>query len=53
MTLTVGVDREEYSHMEDTRIVVNVLKGLGFIVLILGTLIYHELIPVCVHKDSK
>jgi hypothetical protein len=38
--------------MEDTRVVVNVLKGLGFVVLILGTLIYHEMIPVCMRKDK-
>lgn len=53
MTLTVGVDQEEYSHMEDTRVVVNVLKGVGFVVLIVGTLMYHELIPVCARKDGK
>ena len=39
--------------MEDTRVVVNVLKGLGFVVLIVGTLMYHELIPVCARKERK
>lgn len=53
MTVTVGVEHEEYSRMEDTRTVVNVLKGLGFVVLIMGTLMYHELIPVCVGKNAN
>jgi hypothetical protein len=50
MTLTVGVDHEEYSNMEDTRVVVNILKAVGFVVLILGTLMYHDLIPIFVKK---
>ena len=41
MTVTLGQDHREYKEMEDTRWWVNVLKGAGFGVLIVGTLMYH------------
>ena len=47
VTLTLGESHEEYHNMEDTRWVVNVLKGVCFAILIIGTLMYHELIPIC------
>ncbi len=50
ITLTVGKNNKEYETMEDTRVIVNVLKAIGFGVLIVGTLMYHELIPVCSKK---
>ena len=53
MTVTVGVNHREYSKMEDKRVVVNILKGIGFLVLIFGTLLYHELIPICQSKNAK
>lgn len=53
MTLTIGQTNDIYSKMEDTRVVVNILKAIGFIVLILGTLLYHDLIPIFVKKESR
>lgn len=50
VTLTLGKDHKEYEAMEDTRVVVNILKGLGFVVLILGTLMYHDLVRVCIPR---
>lgn len=32
--------------MEDTRVIVNVLKAIGFLVLIFGTMLYHDMIPL-------
>lgn len=52
MTLTLGPDHKEYEAMEDTRVVVNVLKGIGFLVLITGTLMYHDLIPICAKRSA-
>lgn len=53
MTLTIGVDNDIYSKMEDTRVVVNILKAVGFVVLIFGTLLYHDLVPLFVKKQSR
>lgn len=52
VTLTLGPDHKEYEAMEDTRVVVNVLKGIGFLVLITGTLMYHDLIPICAKRSA-
>lgn len=49
MTLTYGQDHPEYQ-IENTNVVVNILKAIGFAVLIIGTLMYHELIPICKRK---
>lgn len=40
LTLTYGKDHSEYQ-IENTGVLVNILKAIGFIVLILGTLMYH------------
>ena len=39
--------------MEDTRVIVNVLKAIGFVTLIIGTLMYHNLIPCCEKKEES
>jgi hypothetical protein len=39
--------------MEDTRVVVNILKGLGFLVLIFGTMLYHDMIPYFKSKEAN
>ena len=46
VTLTLGTSHEEYKDMEDTRVIVNILKALGFFILIFGTLLYHDLVPL-------
>lgn len=51
MTLTYGQDHPEYQ-IENTNVVVNILKAIGFAVLIIGTLMYHELIPICKKKPE-
>ena len=44
--LTLADDHPEYTQMEDTRLWVNLLKGLAFSLLITGTLLYHDIIPL-------
>lgn len=51
MTLAYGQDHPEYQ-IENTNVVVNILKAIGFAVLIIGTLMYHELIPICKKKTQ-
>lgn len=46
VTLTYGKDHSEYQ-IENTGVLVNILKAVGFVVLIVGTMMYHELIPIC------
>lgn len=45
LTLTIGVNDKKYA-IEDTDLMNNILKGTGFIILTIGTLIYHDIIPV-------
>jgi hypothetical protein len=52
LTLTYGQDHKEY-HIEDTSVLVNVLKAIGFLVLIAGTLLYHDLLPLPCLKRSE
>ena len=53
VTLTLGVDQPEYRDMEDTRLGVNLLKGGCFLILILGTLLYHDLLPLPCKKQIE
>lgn len=48
MTLTIAGEHPEYK-LEDLSILVNILKFIGFTVLILGTMLYHEMLP-CFRK---
>lgn len=52
LTLTYGVDHSEYQ-IESTSVVVNILKTIGFLVLIFGTLMYHELIQIFVESNEE
>lgn len=45
ITVTIGVDDKNYV-IEDTNLLNNILKGFGFIVLIIGTMIYHDIIRI-------
>jgi hypothetical protein len=51
LTLTYGQDHPEYQ-IENKAIIVNILKAVGFIVLIGGTMMYHELIHICREKKD-
>jgi hypothetical protein len=44
ITLTIGDTNTAYN-IEDTNTWANILKGLCFIILIFGTLLYHDMIP--------
>lgn len=44
ITLTIGEDDKSYK-LEDTSVLVNILKALCFVILIFGTMLYHDMIP--------
>ena len=44
ITVTIGENNKSYQ-LEDTSIVVNILKALCFVILIFGTMLYHDMIP--------
>lgn len=44
ITVTIGENNESYD-LEDTSILVNVLKALCFAILIFGTMLYHNMLP--------
>lgn len=51
ITLTIGKNNESYI-LEDTTIYVNIIKFVGFIILIVGTMIYHDIIPLFNKKNK-
>jgi hypothetical protein len=44
ITVTIGENNKSYK-LEDTSIVINILKGLCFVILIFGTMLYHDMLP--------
>jgi hypothetical protein len=44
ITLTIGEENKSYK-LEDTSVLVNILKALCFVILIFGTMLYHEMLP--------
>lgn len=52
ITVTIGVDNKSY-RLEDTSVVVNILKGLCFVILIFGTMLYHDMLPCFVNKNRE
>jgi hypothetical protein len=44
ITETIGQDNPSYK-LEDTSVLVNILKALCFAILIFGTMLYHDMIP--------
>ena len=44
ITQTIGEENESY-RLEDTSVVVNILKALCFAILIFGTMLYHDMLP--------
>ena len=44
ITVTIGEINPQYK-LEDTSILVNILKALCFVILIFGTMLYHDMLP--------
>ena len=44
ITITIGDNSDDYK-LENLDVLFNILKFIGFALLILGTMIYHDLLP--------
>ena len=44
IVVTLSVDKSSIYQLESTNLVVNIVKGIGFGLMVIGALIYNELI---------